>query len=63
MKRAALGYILAYMLNGAGESKLVRFALLLLPLAIQAAPPSGEAVEASRLQDVLDWIESHRPIP
>ena len=43
-----MGYILAYMLNGAGESKLVRFALLLLPLAIQAAPPSGEAVYQKR---------------
>jgi precorrin-6A/cobalt-precorrin-6A reductase len=49
--------------GGATSAKLVAARELNIPVILVARPPAADAPELSRLADVLDWIEVHRPAP
>jgi precorrin-6x reductase len=36
---------------------------LAIPVILVARPQAGDAAEATRLDEVLAWIEAHRPAP
>jgi precorrin-6A/cobalt-precorrin-6A reductase len=49
--------------GGATAAKLAAARELHIPVILVARPEAQDAAEASRLDDVLDWIEAHRPAP
>jgi precorrin-6A/cobalt-precorrin-6A reductase len=49
--------------GGATAAKLVAARELHIPVILVARPDAEDAAEACRLDDVLDWIEAHRPAP
>lgn len=52
--------------NSGGEAtaaKLVAARELKIPVILVARPPASDASEASSLDEVLRWIEAHRPTP
>jgi precorrin-6A/cobalt-precorrin-6A reductase len=52
--------------NSGGEAtsaKLLAARMLKIPVVLVARPPGGRAEELSQLEDVLRWIEAHRPAP
>jgi precorrin-6A/cobalt-precorrin-6A reductase len=49
--------------GGATAAKLVAARELHIPVILVARPEAEGAEEASRLDEVLDWIEAHRPAP
>jgi precorrin-6A/cobalt-precorrin-6A reductase len=52
--------------NSGGEAtsaKLLAARMLNIPVVLVARPPGGGAEEVARLDDVLRWIEAHRPAP
>lgn len=49
--------------GGATAAKLVAARELNIPVILVARPVAEGAAEAARLDDVLDWIEAHRPAP
>jgi precorrin-6A/cobalt-precorrin-6A reductase len=52
--------------NSGGEAtsaKLLAARMLEIPVVLVARPPGGGAQELARLEDVLGWIEAHRPAP
>jgi precorrin-6A/cobalt-precorrin-6A reductase len=49
--------------GGATAAKLVAARELAIPVVLVARPPGDGAAEASRLEEVLAWIEAHRPAP
>jgi precorrin-6A/cobalt-precorrin-6A reductase len=49
--------------GAATAAKLVAARELAIPVILVARPPGVGATEASRLEDVLAWIEAHRPAP
>jgi precorrin-6A/cobalt-precorrin-6A reductase len=52
--------------NSGGEAtsaKLLAARMLQIPVLLVARPPGAGAEELSRLEDVLRWIEAHRPAP
>lgn len=49
--------------GGATAAKLTAARELAIPVILVARPQAEGATEASRLDEVLDWIEAHRPAP
>jgi precorrin-6A/cobalt-precorrin-6A reductase len=52
--------------NSGGEAtaaKLNAARELKIPVILVARPPASDATEAFSLDDVLRWIEAHRPAP
>ena len=49
--------------GGATAAKLTAARELNIPVVLVARPQAQGAAEASRLDEVLDWIEAHRPAP
>jgi precorrin-6A/cobalt-precorrin-6A reductase len=49
--------------GGATAAKLGAARELNIPVILVARPEADGAAEAARLDDVLDWIEAHRPAP
>lgn len=52
--------------NSGGEAtsaKLLAARILGVPVVVVARPPGGDAEQASRLEEVLRWLEAHRPTP
>jgi len=52
--------------NSGGEAtsaKLLAARILSVPVVVVARPPGGDAEQASRLEEVLRWLEAHRPAP
>jgi precorrin-6A/cobalt-precorrin-6A reductase len=49
--------------GGATAAKLAAARELNIPVILVARPEAEGAEEAARLDDVLDWIEAHRPAP
>jgi precorrin-6A/cobalt-precorrin-6A reductase len=49
--------------GGATAAKLIAARELGIPVIVVTRPASGDAAEAARLDDVLAWIEAHRPAP
>jgi precorrin-6A/cobalt-precorrin-6A reductase len=49
--------------GGATAAKLVAARELHIPVILVARPEAEDAAETSRLDDVLAWIETHRPAP
>jgi precorrin-6A/cobalt-precorrin-6A reductase len=52
--------------NSGGEAtsaKLLAARILGVPVVVVARPEGGDAEQASRLDEVLRWIEAHRPAP
>lgn len=49
--------------GGATAAKLLAARQLKIPVIVIARPPEGGALEFCRLDEILGWIEAHRPAP
>ncbi len=52
--------------NSGGEAtsaKLLAARMLRVPVVVVARPKGGDTEQAARLEEVLRWLEAHRPTP